>query len=73
MPYWITYTTSEQEDQYPELVDWLHDLGHSDTEIQKIVVRVQRYEQEMQTDSIMDSIGSGSLDLSSLIEEALAD
>ena len=68
----MTHIMSEQEDQYSELVDWLSELGHSDTEIQKIVVRVQQYEQEMQTDSIMDSIGSGSLDLSSLIEEALA-
>jgi Holliday junction resolvasome RuvABC DNA-binding subunit len=69
----MTHIMSEQEKQYSELVDWLSELGHSDTEIQKIVARVQRYEQEMQTDSIMDSIGSGSLDLSSLIEEALAD
>ena len=64
---------SEQSDHYAELVDWLRDLGHTGDEIQRIVVRVQQYEQEMQTDSIMDSIGSGSLDLTTLIKEALAD
>jgi hypothetical protein len=34
--------------------------------------RVRRYEQEMQLDSVMDSIGAGRLSLDSLIKEALS-
>lgn len=59
--------------EYQELIEYLRSEGHSPAEIDKILVRVQQYERETQLDSIMDSIGSGSLDLSRLIKEALGE
>ena len=57
--------------EYEELTDYLRAEGHSDVEIEKILVRVRQYELETQHDSIMDSIGNGTLNLSALIKEAL--
>ena len=57
--------------EYPELIEYLHAEGHTDAEIEKILARVRQYELETQHDSIMDSIGNGTLDLAALIKEAL--
>ena len=61
----------ERKDDYHELTELLQAQGYSVEEIGKILERVRRYEQETQLDSLMDSIGSGSLSLKGLIEEAL--
>jgi hypothetical protein len=58
---------------YEELRAFLRADGQSDAQIEKILVRVRQYEAETQADSIMDSIGNGTLDLASLIQEALGD
>lgn len=58
---------------YQELIEYLRSEGHSQAEVDKILVRVERYERETQLDSIMASIGSGSLDLAGLIKEALGE
>jgi len=60
-------------ENYDELLEYLRGAGHSPAEIEKILARVKRYEFETQHDSVMDSIGSGALDLSALIKEALAE
>jgi hypothetical protein len=60
-------------DEYQELTEFLRGEGHSDAEIDAILVRVRQYEVEMQHDSIMDSIGNGTLDLAALIKEALGE
>jgi hypothetical protein len=39
----------------------------------KILARVRQYERETKQDSIMDAIGSGTLDLAALIKEALGE
>ncbi len=57
--------------QYNELTEYLRSLGHSDAEIESILVRVRQYEVEVQHDSIMDSIGNGTFDLAALIKDAL--
>jgi hypothetical protein len=62
-----------QEHEYDELVEYLRSEGHTGLEIEKILARVREYERETQLDSIMDSIGSGSLDLAGLIKEALGE
>jgi hypothetical protein len=49
----------------------LRGAGHSADEIEKILARVRAYEDQIQHDSIMDSIGDGSLDLAAIIKEAL--
>jgi hypothetical protein len=58
-------------DPYAELIAHLRGAGHSEDEIEKILTRVRTYERQIQHDSIMDSIGDGSLDLASIIKEAL--
>jgi hypothetical protein len=59
--------------EYDELVEYLRSEGHSQGEIDKILLRVAQYERETQLDSLMDSIGNGSLDLAGLIKEALGE
>jgi hypothetical protein len=54
-----------------ELAALLRENGHSDEELAKIMQRVRRYESEMQLDSVMASIGDGSLDLAAIVREAL--
>jgi hypothetical protein len=60
-------------DEYKELTDYLRSEGHLDIEVEAILARVRQYEVEMQHDSIMDSIGNGTLDLAKLIKEALGE
>lgn len=60
-----------QDDDYLQLSDFLRERGHTETEVTKIVAKVREYEEHTQLDSIMDSIGTGNLDLTSLINEAL--
>lgn len=59
--------------EYLELTEYLRNLGQTDSEIERILVRVRQYDVEMQHDSIMDSIGNGTLDLAALIKEALGE
>lgn len=60
-------------DNNDELLEYLRSAGHSPADIEKIVARLQRYDFETQHDSIMDSIGSGSIDLAAIIKEALGE
>ena len=60
-------------DQYDELADFLRAEGHAQAEVDKILARVRQYEVQVQHDSIMDSIGNGTLDLAALIKEALGE
>jgi hypothetical protein len=60
-------------DPFAELTDYLRAEGHSEDEIRRILLNVQKYELETQHDSIMDSIGNGTLDLAALIKEALGE
>jgi hypothetical protein len=61
----------EGDKAYLELVELLKNMGHSAQEVDRIMKRLQKYEKEQQLDSIMDSIGAGSINLESLINEAL--
>ena len=61
------------EHEYAELTEYLRGKGHTDAEIEAILVRVRQYEVETQHDSIMDSIGNGTFDLAALIKEALGE
>lgn len=58
---------------YAELTDYLRREGHTDEQIEKILDRVRQYEVETQHDSIMDSIGMGTIDLKKIIDEALGE
>lgn len=59
--------------EYEELIEYLRSEGHSESEIECILVRVRQYEIETQQDSIMDSIGNGTLDIAAMIQEALSE
>lgn len=60
-------------DEYSELIEYLRSIGQTQAEIEKILVRVRKYEDETRHDSIMDAIGNGTVDLDALIKEALAE
>lgn len=53
------------------LVEFLTQRGYSQTEVDKILVRLAVHDQKMTSDSIFDSIGQGSLSLDDIIREAL--
>ena len=62
------------DDEYEQLAEWLKtEKGHTDLEIEKIVLHLRHYEEHTQLNSVMDSIGSGSLNLAEIISKALAD
>ena len=62
------------DDEYQQIAEWLKtEKGHSDLEIEKIILHLRHYEENTQLNSVMDSICSGSLNLTAIIEQALAD
>jgi hypothetical protein len=62
-----------ENQEYEELIAYLRNEGHSEVEIDKIMARVRRYEFKTQHDSVIDSIGAGTFDLTAIIKEALAE
>jgi hypothetical protein len=60
------------EDDDAEIFQFLAARGHSDIEVQKIMLRIKHYENNMQIASVMDSIGDGTLNLAGIIAEALS-
>lgn len=64
-------TTQDHFHKYEELSTYLHGQGYSEQQVTQIIAQVQEYEADMRIDSIMDSIGSGQLDLEAVIGEAL--
>ena len=64
----------EIDENWPtQLAELLRERGHSETEVEKIVAHVRQYDLRTQHDSIMDSIGSGDIDLAEIVDEALKD
>jgi len=62
-----------QGNDYQVLLDYLAERGHSPQEIRTIMAHVEDYDEKTQHDSIMDSIGSGGIDLEALVREALSE
>ena len=54
---------------YDELVDYLRSEGHSEAEIDTILMRVRKYDRQTRQDSIMDSIGNGTFDFAAMLEK----
>ena len=63
--------TDQANEEYGELIKMLEGRGHSPEEIEKILNKIKKYDEETQFDSVMDSIGAGRLSLNALIKEAL--
>lgn len=61
------------DEEFQQIAGWLKsEKGHSDLEVEKIILHLRHYEETTQLNSVMDSIGSGSLNLEAIINEALA-
>lgn len=61
------------DDEFQQIAEWLKsEKGHSDLEVEKIILHLRHYEENTQLNSVMDSIGSGSLNLEAIINKALA-
>ena len=62
------------DDEFEQIAEWLKtEKGHSDLEVEKIILHLRHYEENTKLNSVMDSIGSGSLNLSAIINQALND
>ncbi len=61
------------ENNYQVLKDYLIEQGHGLEEIQLIIARVEDCQDMSQHDSIMDSIGTGGMDIEALVREALGE
>lgn len=59
--------------RHAQLVTWLEDQGHGKAEIEKILAKLDEYDNNTIHESVFDSIDSGHLDLAALIKEALQD
>ena len=64
---------TQPTDDYIQLADFLREKGHSEPNIEKILIKVREYEDKTSMYSVMDSIGEGTLNLGALIDEALKD
>lgn len=62
------------DDEFEQIAEWLKtEKGHSDLEIEKIILHLRHYEENTKLNSVMDSIGSGSLNLTAIINQALSE
>jgi hypothetical protein len=62
------------DDEFEQIAEWLKtEKGHSDLEVEKIMLHLRHYEENTKLNSVMDSIGSGSLNLTAIINQALSD
>ncbi len=62
------------DDEFEQIAEWLKtEKGHSDLEVEKIILHLRHYEENTKLNSVMDSIGSGSLNLTAIINQALSD
>lgn len=62
------------DDEFEQIAEWLKtEKGHSDLEIEKIILHLRHYEENTKLNSVMDSIGSGSLNLTAIIQQALSE
>ncbi len=62
---------SQTPGQYDELVALLRERGHDSVEIERILADVREYDRSTQTDSVMEAIATGEVDLDVLIAKAL--
>lgn len=58
---------------HEDMLRWLREKGHSDEEIEGILARVRQYENQVQHDSVMDSIATDSFNIGAYIDEVLRD
>ena len=64
---------SSTDPRHEELVTWLTEQGHSSEQIEKILAKLQEYDDQTMHESLFDSISSGKFDIASIIQEALGE
>ena len=57
----------------PEIEQWLSERGYPQAAIEKILERLDRFDDKINRESVFDAISTGELDMDSLIKEALGD
>ena len=62
---------SESDPRHQEVISWLAEQGHSPDQIEKILAKLQEYDDKTMHESLFDSISDGKFDISSIIQEAL--
>jgi len=62
---------ADSESRHQEVIDWLVEQGHSPQQIEKILAKLQEYDEQTMHESLFDSINSGKFDIGSIIQEAL--
>lgn len=61
------------KNRHEQLVAWLHNEGHSDADIEKILAKLREYDERTVHESVFDSIERGSFDMAAIIKEALGE
>lgn len=54
-----------------ELIVYLKDEGYNQSDIEKILAKLRKYDSSVFRDSVFDAIETGGFDLRSLVDEAL--
>lgn len=60
------------DDSRQEIIDWLEQRGHSPSEIEQIMQRLDEYDAGAVRASIFDSVDAGQFDIEAIIREAVA-
>jgi hypothetical protein len=55
----------------PEITQWLADRGYPPAAIEKILQRLDRFDAQVNRDSVFDAMETGEFDMDALINEAL--
>jgi hypothetical protein len=55
----------------PEIRQWLAEKGYPPAAIEKILLRLDRFDSQINRDSLFDAMETGELDMDSLIKDAL--
>ena len=56
-----------------EIKNWLADRGHTAEEVDKIMRRLEQFDETIVRDSIFDSMETGGFDMEAIIQQALAE
>ena len=65
--------SASQDPRHQELIAWLQQQGHSESEIEKILNKVAEYDSQTLHESVFDSIDRGDFSIGAIIKEALGD
>jgi hypothetical protein len=59
--------------EHPEIAQWLSERGYPPEAIQRILQRLDQFDEKINRESVFDAMETGELDMDALIKEALSD